>query len=449
MKNAPTSLGTDDVGKLLLQYAIPAIISMAAASIYNITDSIFIGHGVGSLALAGLTVTFPLMNLGAAFGAMVGVGASALLSLRLGQKDYEAANYILGNTVSLNFVMGVALTIPVLAFLDPILVFFGASEAVLPYASEFMTIIILGNVVTHMYWGLNSLMRSAGHPKKSMYATLVTIGINLVLNPLFIFVFHWGIRGSALATILSQTVVVVWQFVFFSDRNSFIHLQRGIYRLRAAIVSGIVSIGAAPFLLHTATCVIVIVINRELAASGGDLAIGAYGIVNRVAFLFVMAIFGINQGMQPIAGYNYGAGQYGRVIEVLRKSMVSAVAVMTAGFLLVEIFPRFVASAFSSDQALIDMTVPGLRWVFLVFPFTGVQIVVSAFFQSIGKAYKTIFLSLTRQVLFLIPLLMILPRYFGIAGVWASMPASDFIAFAVCAAVLYLEIRKMRRETEK
>ncbi|MDR0576586.1 MAG: MATE family efflux transporter [Candidatus Accumulibacter sp.] len=449
MKSAPLSLGTADVGKLLAQYAIPAIISMAAASIYNITDSIFIGHGVGPLALSGLTITFPLMNLGAAFGTLVGVGGSALLSLRLGQKDYEAANYILGNVVSLNFLMGIGLTVPVLVFLEPILVFFGASENVLPYAYDFMTIIIAGNVVTHMYWGLNALMRSSGHPKKSMYATLVTIGINLVLNPLFIFVFHWGIKGSAFATVLSQIVVLAWQFIFFSDKNNFICLRRGIFGLRHRIVSGILSIGMAPFLLNSATCVIVILINRELSVYGGDLAIGAYGIVNRVAFLFVMVIFGINQGMQPIAGYNYGAGLYGRVVEALRKSVISAVAVMTAGFLIVEIFPHYVASMFSGEQELIDLAVPGLRYVFFVFPFNGVQIVAAAFFQSIGKAYKTIFLSLTRQVLFLIPLVIILPKFFGIKGIWMSMPLSDSMAFAVCAGVLYFEIRKMRKGAAK
>jgi putative MATE family efflux protein len=446
---APLSLGADDVGKLLIQYAVPAIIAMAAASIYNITDSIFIGHGVGSLALSGLTITFPLMNLGAAFGALVGVGASALLSLRLGQKDYEAAGYILGNVVSLNFIMGVGLTIPVIIFLKPILIFFGASQNVLPYAYDFMTIIIIGNVITHMYWGLNSLMRSAGHPQKSMYATLASIGVNLILNPLFIFVFHWGIRGSAIATILSQIIVLVWQFYFFADKNNFLHFKKGIYKLRSQIVSGIISIGMAPFLLNAATCVIVILINRELSFYGGDLAIGAYGIINRVAFLFVMIIFGINQGMQPIAGYNYGAGLYQRVIEVLKKSIAAAVIVMTAGFLIVEIFPHAVASMFSREKELIDITVPGLRYVFSVFPFVGMQIVASAFFQSIGKAYKTVFLSLTRQVLFLIPLIIILPKFFDIKGVWLSMPVSDFIACIVCAVVLYFELKKMRKGNVK
>jgi putative MATE family efflux protein len=446
---APLSLGTADIWKLLVQYAVPAIIAMAAASIYNITDSIFIGHGVGSLALSGLTITFPLMNLGAAFGALVGVGASALLSLRLGQKDYEAAGYILGNVVSLNFIMGVGLTIPVIIFLKPILIFFGASQNVLPYAYDFMTIIIIGNVITHMYWGLNSLMRSAGHPQKSMYATLASIGVNLILNPLFIFVFHLGIRGSAIATILSQAIVLIWQFYFFTDKNNFLHFKKGIYKLRAQIVSGIISIGMAPFLLNAATCVIVILINRELSFYGGDLAIGAYGIINRAAFLFVMIIFGINQGMQPIAGYNYGAGLYQRVIDVLKKSIAAAIIVMTAGFLIVEIFPHAIASMFSSEKELIDITVPGLRYVFSVFPFVGIQIVASAFFQSIGKAYKTVFLSLTRQVVFLIPLIIILPKFFDIKGVWLSMPVADFIACIVCSVVLYFELKKMRKGNTK
>jgi putative MATE family efflux protein len=443
MKNAPLALGTAPVGKLLAQYAIPAIIGMVAMSVYNITDSIFIGHGVGFLAIAGLTITFPIMNLGAAFGSLVGVGSSALLSLRLGQKDYESANRILGNVITLNLIMGVAISVPVLIFLTPILKFFGASAAVLPYARDFMFIIVAGNVIIHSYMGLNSLIRSAGYPKESMYATIATVIINLILNPLFIFGFGWGIKGSALATIISNFLVLIWEIYFFADKNNFLHLKKGIYKLKSSIVFGIFSIGLAPFLLNSAACVVVILLNRAFAHYGGDLAVGAYGIVNRAAFLFVMIIFGINQGMQPIAGYNYGAGLYARVKEVLKKSITAAVIVMTAGFFVAELFPKAVAGMFTTEPELINMTIPGLRIVFIFYSFVAVQIVASAFFQSIGKAYISILLSVSRQVLFLIPLIIILPKFFDINGVWASMPAADIISFAVCAFMLYRENKKL------
>jgi len=441
---APLTLGTAPIGKLLAQYAIPAIIAMIAASIYNITDSIFIGHGVGHLALSGLAITFPIMNLIAAFGALVGVGGAALLSLRLGQKDYSAANYILGNVVTLNIVLAVCLTVPILIFLKPLLMFFGASETILPYAYDFMVIIMSGNIIMQMFMGLNSLMRASGHPRESMYATIITVGMNLILNPLFIFGFHWGIRGSASATVISQFTVLAWQFYFFANKNNFIHFHRGIYKLKASVVEGIFSIGLAPFLLNSAACVVVILINKQLSFHGGDLAIGAYGIINRTVTLFVMIIFGINQGMQPIAGYNYGAKLYGRVSEVLKKAMFFAVCVMTTGFVIVQLFPHSVASLFTTDAELVNIAATGLRIVFLCVSFAAVQIVASSFFQSIGKAYVSIVLSVTRQVLFLIPLILILPHYLGVNGVFGSMPIADFISFILCVLLIRMQLKKMK-----
>jgi putative MATE family efflux protein len=310
-------LGTEDIGKLLLQYAIPAIIAMTASSIYHITDSIFIGHGVGALAISGLALTFPLMNLAAAFGSLVGAGGAALMSMRLGQKDYLSSNKILGNVFLLNIIIGISFTIVVLAFLDPILYFFGASEATLPYAHEYMVVILLGNVITHLYMGLNALLRSTGNPQKSMYATLYSVLINIVLNPLFIFVFKWGIQGSAFATIIAQTIMLIWQIKIFSNKNQFIHFKKEFFRLQRKIVADILSIGLSPFLMNAASCVIVVVINQGLIRYGGDLSVGAYGIVNRVIFFFAMIVMGFNQGMQPIAGYNYGAGQVRTVRSVL------------------------------------------------------------------------------------------------------------------------------------
>ena len=443
-EGAPIALGTENVGKLLMQYAIPAVIAMTASSLYNITDSIFIGHGVGSMALSGLAITFPLMNLAAAFGALVGVGASTLMSVRLGQKDYDTANNILGNVFVLNLIFGLAYSIIVLAFLKPILYFFGASDQTLPYAYDFMQILLCGNVVTHMYFGLNAVLRSSGHPKKAMYATILTVMINMVLNPLFIFVFGWGIRGSAFATVISQIIVLLWQIHIFSDKNNFIHLKKGIYKLKKKIVKDTISIGMAPFLMNAASCVIVILINQGMIRTGGDLAVGAYGIVNRVAFLFVMVVMGLNQGMQPIAGYNYGAGLYPRVMEVLKKAVIIATIVMAIGFLIVELFPHAVASVFTSDNALIDQAVIGLRYVFFLYPLVAFQMVTSAFFQSIGKPMKAILLSVTRQVLFLIPCLLILPHFLDAKGVWISLPIADGLSIIVSMLLLTNEIKKFR-----
>ncbi|MCL1933711.1 MAG: MATE family efflux transporter [Candidatus Azobacteroides sp.] len=443
-KGAPVSLGTEKIGKLLIQYAVPAIIAMTASSLYNITDSVFIGHGVGHLALSGLAITFPLMNLGAAFGSLIGVGASTLLSIRMGQKDYETANNILGNVLILNLFTGIGFSIITIPFLKPILIFFGASHETLPYAYDFMLIILTGNVVTHSYLGLNALIRSSGNPRKAMMATICTVVINLVLNPLFIFGFRWGIRGSAFATVISQISVLIWQIYSFNDNTHFIHLKKGIYRLKKKIVIDSFSIGMSPFLMNAASCLIVTLINQQLIRHGGDLAVGAYGIVNRVAFLFIMIVIGLNQGMQPIAGYNYGAGLYPRVLSVLKKSVFFATLIMVVGFSVVELFPHAVASVFTNKGELIDIAVPGLRWVFCIYPLVGFQMVSSAFFQSIGKPKKSIILAMTRQILFLIPILLILPNYWGVTGVWASMTISDAISVVLAGILLGTELKNMK-----
>ena len=449
-KGSPIALGTENVGKLLMQYAIPAIIAMTASSLYNITDSIFIGHGVGALAISGLALSFPLMNLAAAFGSLVGVGASTLMSMRLGQKDYDTANKILGNVFILNIILGLAYTVVMLCFLDPILYFFGASAATLPYAHQYMEVILLGNVVTHMYFGLNAMLRSTGRPEKAMYATLFSVLINVLLNPLFIFVFKWGIQGSAFATVISQTVMLVWQIRIFSNKKHFIHLKKGAFKLQRKIVNDSLAIGLSPFLMNAASCLIVVIINQGLIRHGGDLAVGAYGIVNRVIFLFAMIVMGFNQGMQPIAGYNYGAGQYDRVTAVLKTTIYMGTAVMTLGFIIGELFPHAVASIFTTDITLINMAAEGLRIVTIFFPIVGFQMVTTNFFQSIGMAGKAIFLSLTRQLLFLLPCLLILPQLFGVKGVWYSMPTADLAASVVSAFMLFSQYRKFKvREAGK
>lgn len=444
-QNSPLALGTEPIGKLLTQYAIPAIIAMTAASLYNIADSIFIGHGVGPKAISGLALTFPLMNLAAAFGSLVGVGASTLVSVKLGQKDYEGANKVLGNVLVLNVFLGVIFTIVFIALLDPILYFFGASEHTIGYARDYMQVILLGNVVTHMYLGLNAVLRSSGYPQMAMYATLASVVINCILNPVFIFGFDWGIKGSAWATVISQVISLTGQLIHFSSPKQLLHFKKGIYRLRSEIVKGILYIGMSPFLMNLCSCLIVILINRGLKEHGGDMAIGAYGIVNRIVFLFIMIIMGFNQGMQPIAGYNYGARQFDRVTQVTRLTMWWAIGVATFGFVLCQLFPALIVRMFTNDAELILAAVYGLHVVFAVFPIDGFQMVATNFFLSIGMSKKAIFLSLTRQMLFLIPCLIILPRYLGTLGVWISIPIADLTAAVVTAIVLVRQFRKFKK----
>ena len=446
--NSPLVLGSEPIGRLLTQYAIPAIIAMTASSLYNMADSIFIGHGVGALAISGLALTFPLMNLAAAFGSLVGVGASTLVSVKLGQKDYDGANHILGNVLVLNVLLGVGFTLVFWLLLDPILYFFGASEQTIGYARDYMRIILLGNVITHMYLGLNSVLRSSGFPKMAMYATLSSVIINCVLNPLFIFVFNWGIQGSAWATVISQAISLTGQLIHFSKPTQLLHFRKGIYRLSTEIVQAILSIGLSPFLMNLCSCMIVILINRGLKEHGGDMAIGAYGIVNRIAFLFVMIIMGFNQGMQPIAGYNFGAKLYHRVTEVTRLTMRWAVGVASVGFLLCQLTPEVIIGLFTTDQELIDIASKGLHIVFAVYPIVGFQMVATNFFMSIGMSRKAIFLSLTRQLIFLIPCLIILPPLMGQIGVWISIPIADVMAASVTAFMLIRQFKKFKMERQ-
>lgn len=452
-KKIPSELGTRPVGELLRQYALPSIIAMLAASLYNIVDSIFIGHGVDALALSGLAVTFPLMNISTAFGAMVGVGSSTLISVKLGQKDYKIAEQILGNAVVMNVVMGIIFGVAALLFLDPILYFFGASEATISYAREYMQIILAGNIFTHMYFGFNALLRAMGHPKMAMKATILTVILNTLLDPLFIFDTinlgfvqfsgaGWGIRGAAIATVLAQCVSLVWQLRVLSDKKEFIHLKRGIYSLKSYIVKEVLTIGLSPCLMNLASCFVVIFINRGLTNYGGDYAVGAYGIVHKMTFIFVMIVMGFNQGMQPIAGYNYGAKAYDRVTKVLKITIFLATGVTTLAFVIGEFFPEYVARIFTSDEKMIEMAVVGMRYNCLMFPIVGFQMVTGNFFQSIAQPGKAIFLSLSRQLLFLVPFIIIFPHFWGINGVWVSLPASDLVSSVISACLLIHFFRK-------
>jgi putative MATE family efflux protein len=445
-KQAALELGIKPVGQLLTQYALPAIVAMTASSLYNIIDRAMIGQVVGPEAIAGLGITFPLMNLGAAFGAAVGVGASTCISVKLGQRDYKTAENLLGNTVTLNLIVGFLFMAICLLFLNPILRFFGASDATLPYAREFMVVILLGNMVTHMYFGMNAVLRAAGKPRHAMYATLFTVGMNIVLVVAFVWWLRWGIRGAALATITSQSMALCWQMKQFSNQKELLHLKRGIYKLKATLVRNIIAIGISPFLMNATACVVVIFMNNQFVRYGGDMAVGAYSIANSIAMVFFMFVMGMIQGMQPIVGYNYGAEHYDRMFRCLWITIAVATGILLVGWTLSMAFPNEIARIFTTDASLIALAGRGIRLNMLVFFVVGSQAVITNFFQCIGKVKISIFLSLSRQLILLIPMAYVLPFFIGLDGVWYSMALSDFGSFSMTIPVLIWYMKKLKRK---
>jgi putative MATE family efflux protein len=429
---------------------MPGIIAMTAMSLYNMVDSIFIGHGVGAMALSGLTVAKPFMDICAAFGTLVGVGASSLVAIKLGEKDYRSANDVLANVVLLNVLLGSLIMVIGLYFLDPILYAFGASDVTIEYARDYMEIILWGNILTHIYYGLNSMLRSMGHPKISMYATILAVALNVILDPIFIFVLDMGVRGAALATILSQFVAVIVELVIFLNPKEVIHFHRGIWRLKKDITMRALSIGMAPFLMHLAACFVVIVLNNQLLRYGDDMAIATFGITNRFIFFFVMIVMGIQQGMQPIVGYNYGAKLYDRMLRAFKLSVYCATCVMTSLFLFGEIWPEGFIRLFTHDEILITQSIAPARIMLAVMFAIGFPMITGNFYTSIGMASKAIFLSLTRQVLFLIPLIICMPLLFEqiglspIWGVWWSWPISDALSVITAAIVINRDMRKFK-----
>ena len=445
-KQATLELGTKPVGKLLLQYALPAIVAMTAASLYNIVDSIFIGQGVGPFAISGLAITFPFMNLSIAFGAAVGVGASTFISVKLGQKDYKTAENILGNTIVLNLIIGITFSVVCLMFLNPILRFFGASDTTIPYARDFMSVILLGNVFSHMYFGMNAILRAGSKPKQAMLATIFTVIMNIILDYFFIMIFHWGIKGAAYATVISQVIALIWQIWVFSNKKELLHFKRGIYGLKKDIVKNIIGVGISPFAMNVCACVVVIFINQQLVHYGNDLDVGAYGISNKIGFIFVMFVMGVNQGTQPIAGYNYGAQQLDRMMHVVKLAIIVATIIMTIGWLIAMFIPYYCSRLFTKDATLIGLGIKAIRINLLAFPIVGCQMVITNFFQSIGKVKISIFLSLSTQLLLLLPLLAILPLIYGINGVWYAMPTSDICASIIAAFMMMAYMKKFKKQ---
>ncbi|MBQ4192246.1 MAG: MATE family efflux transporter [Bacteroidales bacterium] len=444
---APTELGTEKIGKLLKMYAVPGIIAQTAASLYNMVDSIYIGHikDVGSYAISGLAVTFPLMNLSAALGTLVGVGAMTLISVLLGQKNYSTAANVLSNVLTLNVVISILFTAVTLLFLDPILYFFGASDNTIPFARKYMTIILLGNVITHLYFGFNGIIRSAGNPKLAMNLTLFTVVSNAILDPIFIFVLDLGIQGAALATVLCQTMALSYSMRYLSRKDNFLHFPRPLFQLDWRIAKQSLAIGIGPFLMNSASCLVALFINQQLRKYGGDLAIGAYGIVNRITMLFAMICMGFNQGLQPIAGYNYGARQYSRVKEIFILTAKWEVLVTTVCFLVSELIPEQAVSLFTNDPELIRFSAHGLRVMNVAFALVGFGMVSGNFFQCLGMVRKSIFLSLTRQLIFLLPLVYTLPIWFEEKGVWMSFPISDALNILISAILIIDIFRKFNK----
>ena len=443
-----TELGTQSIRSLLLKYALPGIIAMTASSLYNMVDSIFIGHGVGAMALSGLTIAKPFMDICAAFGSLVGVGASSLVAIKLGEKDYRSANDVLANVILLNVLLGALVMVVGLYWLDPILYAFGASEVTITYAREYMEVILWANILTHIYYGLNSMLRSIGHPKVAMVSTIVAVVANIILDPIFIFVLDMGVRGAALATVLSQAVAVIGQMVIFLNPKEVIYFHRGIWRLKRDITMRALGIGMAPFLMHMAACFVVIVLNNQLKRYGGDMAIATFGMTNRFMFFFSMIVMGLNQGMQPIVGYNYGAKLYPRMARALKLTVMCATCVMGVLWLFGLIWPEGFIRLFTHDEVLVAQSIAPARVMLCTMVMVGFPMVVGNFYTSIGMSNKAIFLSLTRQVLFLIPCILLLPLLFQklditpIWGVWWSLPICDALAAFIASIIINRDTRQ-------
>ena len=443
-ENRMQELEQAPVGRLLVKYSLPAVVAMVAYSLYNVIASIYIGHGVGDMALSGLAVAFPVMNLTFALGTLVGLGSAAVCSIRLGQQDREGAFRVLGTDLVLSIALGVAFGWGLVPFLAPLLVWFGASPATLPHAYDFMLVTLWCLPLTYCFFNLNHVMRATGYPHKAMGSAMITVVANVVIAPILVFHLRWGMTGAAIATGLAQVAGLLWVLGHFRDSGHVVHFRRRIYALQGRTVRAVCAIGLAPCLVNLCGCIVVVVINKMLLLHGGDLAVGAYGIINRILTLFAMVVIGLTQGLQPIAGYNFGAGRLDRVLRVLKYGILGGTAITSLGFVLCELVPGAITRMFTSGETLIEIAVRGLRISVVVWVLVGSQIVIGNFFQAIGKPHLSIFLSLTRQLLFLVPLLLVLPGFYGERGVWLSFPIADLLSVVVGFAALFQFLRRMR-----
>lgn len=440
-------LGSAKIWRLLLKYSLPAVVGTVVMAIYNIIDSIVIGHAIDDPnVVSGIAVTFPVMNLATALGMLIGAGAATRISIVMGQDNKHLAEIILGNSVQLTIIIGVTYITLFAIFLDPILKVFGASPNSLPYAREFLLWVLPGMVLMNLTFSYNNVMRATGYPGKAMYTNLIGACLNALLAPLFLFGFKWGIKGAAIATDISMVVTAIFVMSHFFRKSSVLHFKRGTFAFNWQVIKSILYIGMAPFLINVAGSCINAIVNNSLLKYGGDNAIAAVVVFNRFVTIFVMVVIGICQGMQPILGYNYGSGRLDRLFGTLKLAAISALCITTLGSLIGAFNPRMIASMFMQDEAQIDCAVNCLRLTTLGFWMVGFQIVGTNFFQSLGMASKAVFLSLTRQIIFMIPMLLILPPYFGLDGVWGCYPVCDVAATVVTAFMLTWQIKKIKRE---
>ena len=451
MNNGQQTLGTEPVGKLLLKYSVPAIIGMMVNALYNVVDRIFIGNipNVGPLAITGLGVTMPIMTIILAFGMLVGIGATTNISIKLGQGKREEAEGIIGNSITLAIIIGLSLTIIGTIFSNQILTMFGASEGSISYAKDYISIILFGCVFNILGMLFNNIIRGDGNPKLSAIIMAVGCGANIILDGVLIFGFNMGIKGAAIATVTSQAITALWGFLYYLKGKSNLKLKKSTLKLKRKTIGAIFAIGAAPFAMQIATSLVQIISNNALKTYGGDLSIGAMATVSSIMMIFLMPVFGLVQGMQPIVGFNYGARNYGRSKRALKLSATSATIIFVVGFLLIQAIPHVLVSMFNKDVQLMDITIKGLRKYSLGLPLIGLSIVGTNYIQSIGKAKVAMVLSLLRQVILLIPMIIILPKFLGIDGVWFAQPASDIISAIITSIILYKDIKKYKVNTEK
>jgi putative MATE family efflux protein len=437
-------LGEEKVLKLLLKFSIPAIIGMLVNALYNVVDRIFIGRGVDALGIAGTTIGFPIMLVIMGFAMLIGIGANSLVSIRLGEKKKDDAELIMGNAFILLVLISAIISILGLIFLTPLLKVFGASETVLPYAKEYLRIILLGTVFQSVGFGMNNFIRSEGNPKIAMMTMLIGAILNTILDPLFIFVFKWGMSGAALATIISQAASAVWVLYHFLSGKGTLRLRKKYFKLQMNTLVKIAAIGAAPFAMQMAASLQNVILNKSLVNYGGDVAVSGMGIVMSIMTLMIMPLFGINQGVQPIIGYNYGAKKYDRVKEALKLGIIAATIIVCVGFIAIRLFPsQFVSMFNKNDAGLIEFATHALKVFTIFLPIIGFQIIASNYFQAVGKPKQASILSLSRQVLLLIPALLIFPRFFGINGVLAAGPFADIMSSLITGTWLFFELRHL------
>lgn len=443
-------LGSEKVSKLLISFSVPAIIGMLVNTLYNIIDRMYIGNieGVGKLAITGVGITMPIMTIILAFGMLVGIGTAARISIFLGKGDKETAEKHIGNAFVLIIIFSILITIIGLAFLDKILVVFGASSSTEIYARQYMQIIFAGTIVSMLSFGLNHSIRSDGSPKIAMLSMLIGAIINIILDPILIFVFNLGVRGAAIATVISQFVATIWILYYFTKGQSSIKLKKENFKLKKYIVLSIFSIGISPCSMQIAACIVQVIANNSLKHYGGDLAIGAMTIVQSIGMIFLTPIFGLNQGSQPIIGYNFGAKKYRRVKTTVFYGAITATIIVTIGWLVVQLAPQLLIKIFNNDPELLEIAKNGLRIYLLFIPVIGLQIISSNYFQSVGKAKISMFLSLLRQVILLIPFMIILPRIFGLNGIWMAGAISDLLSAIITFCIFYNSLKKLNKEND-